>query len=114
MDDTLSNFAKYIKEGKYPLAREILEFASELSPPKLDARGHVKMLIQLAELEHCEGDIIGSIKCCKKALDQLTPHDPLRFQIYSQLLRNNEDSSEHESLRYFKEAIDLTILNFGC
>lgn len=37
----------------------------------------------------------------------------MRLRIYSQLFKNNEDSSQTEMFRLFKQAIDLTILNYG-
>jgi hypothetical protein len=68
LEDTVNNFQRYLKEEKYPLARETLQLRTDLCRSKFEQLNQTKLLMDSAELEYREGDIIESIKLCKKAL----------------------------------------------
>lgn len=68
LEDTVNNFQRYLKEEKYPLARETLQLRTDLCRSKFEQFNQTKLLMDSAELEYREGDIIESIKLCKKAL----------------------------------------------
>ena len=68
LEDTVNNFQRYLKEEKYTLARETLQLRTDLCRSKFEQFNQTKLLMDSAELEYREGDIIESIKLCKKAL----------------------------------------------
>ena len=68
LEDIVNNFQRYLKEEKYTLARETLHLRTDLCRSKFEQFNQTKLLMDSAELEYREGDIIESIKLCKKAL----------------------------------------------
>ena len=68
LEDTVNNFQRYLKEEKYTLARETLQLRTDLCRSKFEQFNQTKLLMDSAELEYREGDIIESIKLCKKEL----------------------------------------------